>query len=1476
MNFDQLWETVVRMIRAHGSAELRADIEEHEAVYKAVALGIFNETPGGNVDSSFVPGDDASRGGSMVVPTNAETTQGTGEVLTASDFERMWSQEEAEIAADVYRGHVARENAQRKRYPRRDAPAVVDEASETALVAHFRKQAAITAAAVVAELREKTERKLEGATLTHLDYAGGGVMTVLGQIQGRNVRMEQIRVLKASSKGNLFHQWPARLYVDGQFVSETEYDALFGKVAAPKEKRKTHQQVHEERLVDLLSRAGSDWRPKHTQWATGTGGLLFRSALGARVKYRVDKPSVVERDHNETRMSEGDLISMLVTEALPPTPETTQGAVTIEVTASSSKGETGWIRSPIKLYRSFDTRALEQYKSTGEIAGRGLHDHGMSSVEELNNGASYTANLAEALSWAERWLKPGTHRVAAQHHTSYRNYADVLAKVPADAAYWRAPGYIIAIEGKGRRYFREYGHGADPLPVGTHTIPVEKFATTTLGVSIRADWSEVLWIATVDSDGIPSKPTHSPAAATAPVPVPPPAAPTPKAPQGSRVVRLSTDREGAMTLTQAREWVWEAASMLAAKPPPGPGLLNDEVGLSASTWGPVTTFVRNGPEQMDAAYYAVCEYLLPHKDTQLDGKSWSAARDVLRASTPLTLDQAKELVKGGARTTAKGGENANGTWEVLDGGKVELKLKLSRKHGGMADVLRAAGLKSPIDFEWRVVSTGKIRYYDGKDEKEYFLVVHPHALARVVELLEANGREAMATALRASGVVDVAAEVPPPPQPRQGVIDAMLAAVDAFEPATYYGKLWSKGEGAPTRIYINDRGDKWAKLGNVEVTATPGKESWRDWTQFPPARARRFNDAMSAAFKAWQASQGVVAEEPRPVSAPTGGVELEPMGSNFKIRGPLDVLRAEIVPFDLRESASAPGWYVVPKQRAETLRQALAGGTGPVARALLGTVKAAYDAHELHDVATLDDPRVSPGTRAAVREVMDSITWPPGVALYPPQEVGAGFAILRGKALIGDDMGVGKTIQTIAVIKYANVPTLVVCPNSALYAAWAKDLKAFAPELKVTLITSSMETIVKREQVGWTKPKRKADKPRPKFKVVSRTKEPVTFPPAEPGHVIVTTWGLMEAMKERFLEWKPVLVAMDEAQAAKNYKAKRTIAAFALAKQAKRVVLLTGTPAENQGSDIFSMLHLLDPIGWPYFKPFATTYFQATPTGYGGALEVGALDPDRADEFKEKLARYIVRRTKQVALPFLPAKTRSYEWMPLGDDDRKEYGAIIEAFQQQRLIEEQAGVEPSPAAMLNLLGELRRKVGMLKVPQTLEWVVDFFDAAPDESLVVFAEHQIVIAALQAGLTAAGITHRTIDGSTSARERGGIIAAFQAGEFRVIIGSKALYAAATLTRASHMVFHERWWVPTWEEQAEDRIHRIGTKNAVTIHYPMLEGTIDRKMHELILRKREDISHVVDIDVHATTVSAADAKKIGMKQVFDEIISESWAE
>jgi SWI/SNF-related matrix-associated actin-dependent regulator 1 of chromatin subfamily A len=435
--------------------------------------------------------------------------------------------------------------------------------------------------------------------------------------------------------------------------------------------------------------------------------------------------------------------------------------------------------------------------------------------------------------------------------------------------------------------------------------------------------------------------------------------------------------------------------------------------------------------------------------------------------------------------------------------------------------------------------------------------------------------------------------------------------------------------------------------------------------------------------------------------------------------------------------------------------------------------------------------------------------FPAGRELYPFQYVGVHFAQLAGgRCLIGDDMGVGKTIQAIAhiALNTEQLPALVVCPASVKY-NWAKECRAWLPNMTVEVLEGRKGVI----------------------------------PDAD---IIVCNYDIVSGRKDGLLDYGFNIVVCDESHYLKNIKAKRTEATLEVAKESESVLCLSGTAVTNRPSEFFTTLNLLRPNEFPAFFPYGQRYCDGYNTGWGWDFS-GASN---TDELHARTRDFCIRRLKQEVLTELPDKVRTIMDIQPSKADLKRYSDLHRAWMEDYEMHQDRGSLPA-GFVLNMLTALRHECGLIKVPSTVAYIKEHYDITDGKPLVVFAHHADVLKGCVEALRADKDRNWRIGGITGdmpADKRQANVEAFQAGHMDVLFCSTvAAKEGITLTAANTVVFVEREWVPGWEEQAEDRVYRIGQESdSVHAVYLSVARTIDEKFNAVIEEKRKVVKAVLD--------------------------------
>ncbi len=424
--------------------------------------------------------------------------------------------------------------------------------------------------------------------------------------------------------------------------------------------------------------------------------------------------------------------------------------------------------------------------------------------------------------------------------------------------------------------------------------------------------------------------------------------------------------------------------------------------------------------------------------------------------------------------------------------------------------------------------------------------------------------------------------------------------------------------------------------------------------------------------------------------------------------------------------------------------------------------------------------------------------------LFPFQKQGVAFIEKRnGRALIADEMGLGKTIQAAAWLQLhpEKRPTIILCPAS-LKLNWAKEIR---------------ETLSTKDKV----------------QILQGTKPyPIT------GSIIIINYDILNSWVETLQAIHPQVLIIDEMHYVKNSSAIRTKATKKLAKGIPHIIALTGTPIVNRPVEGFNIFQILDRSLFPNFWTYVHRYCGARHNGFGWDFS-GATNKEELNQILT--STIMIRRRKSDVLKDLPEKL--YSFVPMELDNEKEYKtAEAEFIEYLREVKGKEAAEKAKKAEHLVKIEAMKQLAVKgKMKQAINWIKDFIEDG--SKLVVFAVHKEVIDQLMKEFKEIAVK---IDGSTPIPERHKAVEAFQSDpNIKLFIGNiQAAGVGLTLTAASAVAFLELPWTPGELQQAEDRCHRIGQKNAVNIYYLLAENTAEYKLAKLLDRKKEVLSAVID--------------------------------
>lgn len=451
---------------------------------------------------------------------------------------------------------------------------------------------------------------------------------------------------------------------------------------------------------------------------------------------------------------------------------------------------------------------------------------------------------------------------------------------------------------------------------------------------------------------------------------------------------------------------------------------------------------------------------------------------------------------------------------------------------------------------------------------------------------------------------------------------------------------------------------------------------------------------------------------------------------------------------------------------------------------------------------------------------------------YGYQKEGILYGLEKKRLLIGDEPGLGKTVQAIGIVDTARAyPALVICPSS-LKINWQREFGKFSGTKALVPDNSTVSTWPYLLQMGMYGALVVNYESLRKFFVWDiRTED----------------GGPKGTFRLRDVVFRPEIrmfrsVIIDESHRVKDPSAQQTIFTKGLAAGKRYVILLSGTPVVNRPADLVSQLSIMGRL---------------SEFGGRGAFLARYTDGDNLGELSDRLyGKCLIRREKARVLAELPDKTRcdlvveisNREEYSLAEADLaeylREYGRCTDG-EIRRKMRMEALVKFMTLRSLSAKGKVRQATDFVKVL-----------AESGRPVILFCSlHEVVD-----GLKRAFPEAVTVTGRDSAAEKQAAVDSFQSGRSGLIICSiKAAGVGLTLTASSTVAFVEFPWTYADCCQCEDRAHRIGQKDNVTCYYLIGNNTIDYALYRLIQKKRSI----------ANEIMAGDDEIPVSRQYFDEL-------
>lgn len=493
---------------------------------------------------------------------------------------------------------------------------------------------------------------------------------------------------------------------------------------------------------------------------------------------------------------------------------------------------------------------------------------------------------------------------------------------------------------------------------------------------------------------------------------------------------------------------------------------------------------------------------------------------------------------------------------------------------------------------------------------------------------------------------------------------------------------------------------------------------------------------------------------------------------------------------------------------------------------------------------------------------------PPGLEYLPYQKAGVAYCLQRKDTLIGDEPGLGKTIQALGFVNYTRAKNVLVVAPATLAFNWKLEAEKWLVDPYTIFIPQDGADII--------------PEPGPNGRLFVITNYEKIVPGirypicprcngvAIPGYQCSECDGKGKVKNNHFeseflkgLKRVWDVSIFDEAHALKNPESKRSKAVlgeFGLFNRSHRTLSLSGTPIENYPKEIWALAATIAPAKFGDWWDFARRYCGLHKEEHGDRTVTVTTGHSHLPELQQRLrSTFMVRRLKHDVLKELPPKRR--QLVVLGDKEidwsthpefrrwkalyERDYEAALARIEAAKTLEEYKRAVKALEAFVGIafteMSEFRHKTALAKLPLCLRYIDDLLANGLD-NVVIFAHHKDILEKIYAHYKKDAVL---LYGATPMDERGRVVQEFQNGPKRVFIGGlKAAGVGITLTKASTAIFIEIDWVPATLSQAEDRLCRIGQKKMVHVIHLVLNNTLDVNMSQKVINKQNVIDKALD--------------------------------
>ena len=430
-----------------------------------------------------------------------------------------------------------------------------------------------------------------------------------------------------------------------------------------------------------------------------------------------------------------------------------------------------------------------------------------------------------------------------------------------------------------------------------------------------------------------------------------------------------------------------------------------------------------------------------------------------------------------------------------------------------------------------------------------------------------------------------------------------------------------------------------------------------------------------------------------------------------------------------------------------------------------------------------------------------------------------GFKWLKSLSVLGlggilaDEMGLGKTVEIIAfLLSFENKKSIIVSPTSLIY-NWKAELEKFAPSLKVAIVHGDKKV---------------------RYELINNLAD---------YDILLTTYGTLKMDLNEYDDIIFDFCIIDEAQNIKNYSAQNTKVIKEV--KAKVKYALTGTPIENNLTELWSIFDFVMPDYLYSKENFELKFVSGKDSNLG--------------ELKSLIKPFLLRRTKNEVLKELPDKIEKKFLVEMTIAQKSVYKSYIKVFRDKMKNNTEGKIE-----VFSYLTKLRQicldpslviegyKGGSGKIKIATGLIQKHVEGGG--KILLFSQFTSALKNIGENLKEKSIPYFYLDGKTKPKDRIKLVDDFNKSshEYVFLISLKAGGTGLNLTAANLVIHFDPWWNPAVENQATDRAHRIGQKNAVEVIKLVAKGTVEEKIILLQENKRDLIDSVITGELTSSDV------------------------